>query len=467
MKSDFDYKKLKDINGILTLVPFDLSTEEGRSKERYRRSMLTTASTIFSKTISSAVMLYSIPLTVHYLGPERFGLWMIISSFLLFLSTFSDLGLGISYMNKVSATSGTQEFTLARVYTSNAIIILILASAILILSTLLLNPMINWQAILNIENLATSAEISGAISLLVIIFACGLPLIIVEKFLEGNQRGYVNNLWQAAANILSLGGILIVVHYQFGIKGLIIATLGIPVVMRLINFVYQFRFKYKWAMPSFHDADKTIFPDLIKPGLIFFVISVFHVIGYNSDNFIITRMLDVSSVALYGVVQKIAFLAIIFWSFTNALWPAYTEALARKDFEWIKKTIRRTFFINLILGILIGISLTVFGSWAISVWTAGVLVPSTSLLLGFSFYIIVNGLVGSFAIIYNSSFLLKWQVPLIIISSIASIPIKIWLCSHFGTSGVVWGSVMSYSLFYILPSFIIVEKYFFKRMSNV
>ncbi len=458
--------RLHNFIALLTFVPFDTTTEEGRSNERYRRSILTSASTLFSKGVSTLVMLVSIPLTINYLGQERFGLWMIISSFLLFLSTFSDLGLGLSYMNKMAETTGMKQHSLSRIYTSNTIFILCIAALVMMLFVMFVSPFINWPLIFNTKTSSTGQEITTATNLLIIIFALGLPFIVVEKFLEASQKGYLSNIWQSLGNILSLVGIFIVVYFEIGLIGLVVATLGMPVLVRVINFIFQFKLKNNWAFPSIRDIDRSVIPELLKPGFLFFVISIFHVIGYNSDNFIITNMLDASSVSLYGVIQKVSLLSLVIWSFTTSLWPAYTEALAREDFGWVKKAIKRTIIINIGFGVVIGVILTIFGTWAISLWTGGLLVPTQSILLGFSFYIITNGIVGSFAIIYNSSFLLKWQIPLIIFSSLASIPIKIFLCKHFGIAGVIWGTVISYTAFYILPSVLIIPKYFLKRYSS-
>jgi O-antigen/teichoic acid export membrane protein len=369
-------------------------------------------------------------------------------------------------MNKVSEISGTQQYSTAKVYTSNAIFVLAIASLLMVTFVLLISPQVDWASIFNVQLQANDQEVASSINLLICIFALGLPFIVAEKFLEGNQKGYVSNLWQSVGNFLSLGGILLAVQFRLGIPGLIAATLGIPVLVRIINFVVQFWIRHSWALPSVRFVDKSVILALLRPGLIFFCINVFHMIGYNSDNFIIARMLDVSAVSLYGVVQKISLLSLVFSSFTTSLWPAYTESLARKDFDWVKKTIRRTVVINLLLGAAIGIILTALGPWAIPIWTGGAIVPPVSLLVGFSFYIIVNGLVGCFAIIYNSSHLLKWQLPLIIVSAVTSVPIKIFLCAYWGVTGVVWGTVISYSLFYLLPSVFIIRKLFTSNLNT-
>src|ERR1043166_7111587 len=84
--------RLRQIRSVIRFQPFDTSTTEGSSKERYRRIALTSATSILSKAVSLLTMLVSVPLTVNYLGPERFGLWMTISSVIAFL-VFADFGI--------------------------------------------------------------------------------------------------------------------------------------------------------------------------------------------------------------------------------------------------------------------------------------------------------------------------------------------------------------------------------------
>jgi len=78
------FLKLKQIVpqviSVLRFKPFDTSTDDGRSKERYRRVVLTAGSSFVNKTVTILTGLISVPLTVHYLGAERYGLWMTISA---------------------------------------------------------------------------------------------------------------------------------------------------------------------------------------------------------------------------------------------------------------------------------------------------------------------------------------------------------------------------------------------------
>ena len=81
---------------LFRLRPFDTSTVGGRSIERYRRVALTTLSACLAKVIVALTLLVSVPLTLSYLGPERYGLSMTVGSFIAILS-FSDFGIGMDW----------------------------------------------------------------------------------------------------------------------------------------------------------------------------------------------------------------------------------------------------------------------------------------------------------------------------------------------------------------------------------
>jgi len=86
---------------FLTLRPFDVTTEQGRSDERYRLAILSMGANVLSRGVAVVVMVLSVSLTLPYLGAERFGIWMTIASFAGMLS-FLDLGVGNALANKVA-----------------------------------------------------------------------------------------------------------------------------------------------------------------------------------------------------------------------------------------------------------------------------------------------------------------------------------------------------------------------------
>ncbi|MBX2895005.1 MAG: oligosaccharide flippase family protein [Cyclobacteriaceae bacterium] len=455
-------RKLKQLLTFLSFTSFDTSTEEGRSKERYRRSALTTLGAVAAKAINFLIFTVSIPLTINYLGKERFGLWMTMSSMIIMLTIVSDLGLGIALMNKVSELNGLNNKALIRKNVSNGFFLLVgIATLLLISYGFIYFFFLDWTKIFQLQNTSNFNEVNHAMNLLITIFCFNLPFTIVDKFQEANQEGYLSSLWQSAGNFFGFIAILIVVKYQLGLVSLIAATFGIPTLIRVINFIYLST-KRRTMKPTLMDFDKTVVYSLLSVGFVFFLLNLLNMVGMHSDSFIISSTLSVSEAGLYGVVQKFSLAAFILWAFTNSLWPAYTEALAKEDFSWVKKTIRRNLLISGLLGLLIAMILLVIGKPIVSVLSKEMLKPDFGLLLGFGVYILVQSFVSCFATIFNASFLYKKQVIYFAIASCVSFVLKFLLSRYCGVSGVIWATSIGYGLFYVLPAFFLVSNLFNK-----
>lgn len=456
--------KIKNLKFLLSYKSFDTTTEEGRSKERYRRSFITTITTVISKFVNFAIFAVSIPLTITYLGKERFGLWMTMSSIILMFNIFSDLGLGIALMNKTSEFKGANRKDLIQGYISNTFFLLSVVGLFIIVVYNSISVFIDWPIIFKLQDVIGIEEVNLAMSLLAIIFSVNLPFTIVERFQEGNQAGYLNSFWQSLGNIIALLGMLIIIWLKLGLPFLVIASFGIPTLIRIVNFCYQFYFKSIWAKPRYCMINKPTIHNLFNVGFVFFILNIFNVFGVHSDNFIISSTMGASSVGLYSILQKLSLIALIFWSFTTSLWPAYSEAIARKDFGWVRKTIKRSLILSFFSGILIGIIIILFGKILISILTKGLFEPSTQLLVGFAFYIFINGFISSFAVIFNASFLFKKQMLYFIMASLVSFGLKFVLGSHFGVLGIIWATIIGYGTFYVIPGFFIVKNAFWNNL---
>ena len=70
-------------HGLKTLFTRS-SADAGR--ERYRRAGLTASTSYIAKALTMLMGFVSVPLTVDYLGAERYGVWLTISSLLIWVA---------------------------------------------------------------------------------------------------------------------------------------------------------------------------------------------------------------------------------------------------------------------------------------------------------------------------------------------------------------------------------------------
>jgi hypothetical protein len=123
--------RLRGLLSLVRLQPYESSTPVGRARERQRRIALTALGSALARAIGLLTNLITVPLAIGYLGAERYGLWMTITS-LIAMVNFLDLGIGNGLISAIAEAHGRNDREEARRYVSAATSVLSLISALLL-----------------------------------------------------------------------------------------------------------------------------------------------------------------------------------------------------------------------------------------------------------------------------------------------------------------------------------------------
>lgn len=156
---------LAEIKSHFQLRSFDISTPDGRAKERLRRILFASMASFFAKGIALSALLISMPLTLNYLGPERFGIWMTISSLTAVLG-FADFGIGNGLLNVIAEAHGCEDQYLAKRAVTSSVVLLTSIGLILLVAFVIVYPMLDWSYILNISGQQVTTEAGWAVAVL-------------------------------------------------------------------------------------------------------------------------------------------------------------------------------------------------------------------------------------------------------------------------------------------------------------
>jgi O-antigen/teichoic acid export membrane protein len=428
--------------------------------ERYRRASLSTIALGLSKGIGIATSLVTIPLTINYLGTERYGLWMTISSTIAILS-FADLGIGNGLLNAVSEANGKDDRKSAQTSVSSAFFILSAVSVLLLAFFTLTYSLIPWPQVFNVTSEIASVEAGPTMVVLVACFAINIPLGVTQRVQMGYQEDFKNQLWSVIGSTISLVAILGVVFLKGGLPWLVLAFAGGPVLAQLLNTLILFFRSRKWLLPTFKTFDWDAVKKLMGVGIWFFAFQILTILGITSDNLVIAHFLGASAVALFAIPQKIFGAAFFSQFIVSSLWSAFGEAIARGDKDWARKTLIRAVVLCTSLGFVASSFLIFFGKQLIRSWAGEQLVPSTALLLGFAFWLVLISYGSAIQIFLNSCSLIKEQTFFNFIASFISLIFKVIFVSNFGKiESMIWCGVISYGVFYIIPITWLALKYF-------
>jgi O-antigen/teichoic acid export membrane protein len=437
-----------------------MSTPGGRSLERYRRAALTAVTAAVARVISLGTMVISVPLTMHYLGGERYGLWMAIGSVIAVMS-FADLGLGNGLLNAIADANGRNDREQAQRAVSSTLFILTGIGLLLGVVFAAVYPLINWPGLFRVETARAASEVGPAMAALMCCFLVSLPLSVAQRVQLGYQEGFANNLWQAAGSLMSLGAILLAVYYKLGLVWLVLAMSGSPAVALLLNGLVLFGWQKRWLLPRWRNFSRQIALTICRAGLMFLVLQITVAVLYSADNIIIIRILGPEAVPAYSVPQRMFVVVSMLLSFVLApLWPAYGEAIASGDIGWVRRTLHRSLVISAVTSLAASLALICLGQWILWIWVRGSVTASWMLLLGLGLWTVASSIGNALGSLMNNGRLIKFQSINAGVVAILAITAKIFGCWHYGIEGVIWAGTIAYVIVALLPSMWKVRRFF-------
>ena len=417
-----------------------------RAKSRYKQVKLSAVASAAAKALSIATALISVPLTLGYLGTERYGMWLTLSGFASMLS-FADLGIGAGVTNAVATADGEDDHEAIRAIVASGIATLGAVALAIIGALFAVYHWVDWASVFNVKSVLARAEAGPALATFIVCLAAALPISLVERLQAGVQRGFMASLWRCAGSVASLGAVLAAIWCNAGLFWLVLAFSGVPILMTLLNSIVFFAFVNPALRPRIIHANFASTKYIAQDGALFFMIQVFNGVAKYSDNLVIAHVLGAKAVPFFAVPEKLfaqisgtAFMAI--WP----LWPAYREARARRDYHWVHHTLSRSVSLTLLVTGAAAVGLIAIGPWLINLWTHGAIHPSWALLIG----------LGSWKVLESCSFAVETYLSgagmlrrLVIgwgVTALLAVSVKLVVVPWLGVVGAIWTTVAIFAI---------------------
>jgi O-antigen/teichoic acid export membrane protein len=350
------------------LLPFTfLNNILSKGHHRSVKAKKNIVASFFLKGISIAISLILVPLTINYINPSRYGIWLTLSSIVGWFSFF-DIGLSQGLRNKFAEAKAKGDDSLAQVYVSTTYAILAIIFGIVWVIFLLVNHFLNWSHILNISE--TMRSEASTLAIIVFTYFClQFVLRIITTLILANQQPAKSSLIDVLGQIFCLLFISILVKTTEGsLVKLGIALCLSPLLVLLGANLFFFNGVFKKYRPSFSKIKFSYAKGLFNLGLVFFIIQVAGIIQYQTANIIIAQNFGTADVTSYNIVFKyFGVLNMVFVIFLTPFWSASTEAYMKNDIQWIKNGIKKYTQLNILL-VLIGCVMLLFSEKIYSLW---------------------------------------------------------------------------------------------------
>jgi O-antigen/teichoic acid export membrane protein len=417
-------------DNILAPIAF-LNSIINKGHHRSIKAKKNIIATFFLKGISIAISLVVVPLTINYINPSRYGIWITLSSIVGWFSFF-DIGLSQGLRNKFAEAKAKGEDSLAQVYVSTTYAILAIIFSIVWIIFLIVNHFLNWSHILNVSE-SMRSEVSTLAVIVFTYFCLQFVLNIIATLILADQQSAKSSLIGVVGQIFSLIFIIILVKTTEGsLLKLGIAFCLSPILVLIVANLYFFKGVFKKYRPSFSKIKFQYAKGLFNLGVIFFIIQIAGILQYETANIIIAQNFGTADVTSYNIVFKyFGVLNMIFAIFLTPFWSASTEAYLKNDIQWIKNGIKRYNQLNIVM-VVIGCVMLIFSEKVYRLWLGeGKVIIGFYLSFWGFLYFALTMYAGKYVYFLNGINALRIQFWACIISPLIYVAVAIILIKYY------------------------------------
>jgi O-antigen/teichoic acid export membrane protein len=415
----------------------------GRGKQRDRRILLSIMAGMPFRLLQIVSGVLLVPLAVRYLGAERFGLWAAVTS-LAPIVALADLGIGNGLINAVAGTMARDDSATAR-RAANASFAAVSAMAALLLVLLAgLSRVIDWAALFNVAG--TSAEAEAAPATLAYVACCLalLPLTLVSRLRAGLQESFISSFWEAAGVASALLGFILAIRLHAGMAVLLWA-IGLPPVLAGIGNGLALLGRQPWLRPRRLEIDFLALRPVLRLGFLYFILMAATALANTVDSIVAIRVFGPQTAGVVGISAKIfgAGQALVLAALTP-LWPAFSEALARHDLPWVRRTLLLALAAGVGGGGALAAALAVVTNPAVHLWVGPAVTIPASLLIANALWLTLIGTGNAFGMLLNGAGIIRLQIVAALAYSSLAFGLKLILPQYLGAAGIVWATVIAY-----------------------
>ena len=403
--------------------------------ERTTKAFKNIVASIFLKGGSILISLILVPLTLSYLDPYEYGVWLTLSSIMTWIYVL-DVGLGNGLRNKLTEAVALGDKILARIYVSTTFFSLSFLVTFLYCLFLILQQWVDWSMILNVD-IGKVPNINSIVTIVFAFFCVSFVLKVVGNIYMAYQLPAINDLLSLLGNIISLILIYLCTIFTSGsLEKVAVIFSASPVFVFLLAIPITF-WKYKDIRPSWKYVNFKYLRQLMSLSTQFFIIQISCLILFMTSNFIISQLFGPEQVTPYNIAFKyFSLINMGFMIILTPIWSAITEAYTKNDMKWIQKTMKKLLWIW--VGFVFITILMVFASTYIyTLWIGNGVQVSFTLSVVCGVYVRISNWNNIFAYVINGIGKIRLQLYSSIISGFLFLPIAFYLGKWYGISGVM------------------------------
>ena len=282
-------------------------------------------------------------------------------------------------------------------------------------------------------------ELRQAVGLAFCCFLVSFPAGITTAVYTGLQESYIAHAWSTASHIVSLLTLLVVLNMDGELPSLVLAFSGSRLLVLLIGMTFLFGWHRPDLRPRWRHLSRNAFHRVFNLGWKYLLQQLANVAIFHSQPILLAQLLGPASVTLFSVTQRLLTLpSVLVQFFVLPLLPAYSEARARNDRAWIRRTLSRSLWGSSMLGAASGIALALAAGWIIAWWASPALRPTVGLIGSLTTYAFINSVASPSAVLLNGMERVGFTAAATTLNAVLTVALALWWIPLIGLAGMGW-----------------------------
>ena len=426
-----------------------MTTESIISRKRSSRLQKNIMVSFLAKGWSAIVVLMMVPLTLNCLGVYQNGVWLTISSMLVWIDQM-DIGLGNGLRNRLAAHVAHHEMEEARKVVSSTMAMLLCIVFPILLLLLALVWTTDVYSFLNVIP-ETIPELRLALVSAITLVCMTFVLKFIGNVYMGMQLPAVSNLLIAIGQTFALIAtwLLYITSHATFFNIVVVNTAG-PLLAYLLAYPYTFHVRFPQLRPSLKSVNLHSALELGNLGLKFFWLQIAAILQFMTANILISRFFNPEMVTPYQIAYRyMSLVIVVFTVICMPFWNATTDAYERNDMEWIRQANKKMNWMTPGIALLL-ILMVIVSPWVYQIWIREAChVPlNMTAMMALYIFLIVASMRYSFFL--NGIGVLQLQLYMSIMN-VLFIPLA-WIVSSY-TQDIIW--FMGVMCFCVAPGLVV------------
>lgn len=408
-----------------------------KSSERSKDIVKNAALSIGTKGATVLASLLLVPMTINYVNPTQYGIWMTLSSIIALVAMF-DLGLGNGFRNRFAEAKAKEDWMTARQLLSTTYVAISIVVAVLLVAALIINQFVDWAKIIKVSE-SYHEELKRCFNVVCIFTCLNMIANVFNSLLSADQKNGYSSVITGIGQYASLLVIFVLTKTTQGsLYNLALFYSGVPFVVMLLASLLMFRFShYRRYKPAVRYVKPALIKNILQLGGQFFLIYLCQIVIFQIINVVISREVGPMAVTQYNIAQKyFNILYSVVLIVMAPFWSAFTDAYTKKDYSWMNSMVVKLQKLWSVV-CLIGFAMLLFSPVFYNLWIGDSIKMPITISIAMYLLIISQSLGNIFMLLINGIGTIRIQLITYVLFAIIAWPLFAIAGRNMGLMGII------------------------------